>query len=110
MIISILHTADCPNWREAERNVHAALARLGLVDAEVCREELTSDGGARRGGFSGSPTVLLDGQDALGSPEGDDGLSCRLYRTADGVATAPSVTQLADAIAAHRQRASGRSC
>jgi hypothetical protein len=109
MIISILYTADCPNWQAAERNVYAALARLGVVDAEVRREQLTGAGDVERAGFSGSPSVLLDGQDALGSPESGDGWSCRLYRTADGVTTAPSVTQLADAIAAHRQRSGGRS-
>jgi hypothetical protein len=47
--------------------------------------EIHGEEDAAREGFVGSPTIRLDGKDAL--PPGDDepvGLTCRVYRLRDG--------------------------
>lgn len=49
--------------------------------------------------FTGSPTILIDGRDAFLDPDAVVGLSCRLYRSAEGASGAPSVEQLTAALA-----------
>lgn len=50
---------------------------------------------AERAGMTGSPTLLLDGTDPFARPGQQPGISCRLYRDADGrLGPAPSVAQL----------------
>jgi hypothetical protein len=44
--------------------------------------------------MTGSPTLLLDGMDPFASPGRQPGVSCCLYRDADGrLVQAPSVAQ-----------------
>jgi hypothetical protein len=50
-------------------------------------------------GFSGSPTVLVDGRDPFAAGSARAGLTCRRYRTERGVEGAPSVAQLRAVIA-----------
>jgi hypothetical protein len=54
---------------------------------------------AERWRFRGSPSVLVDGTDPFAEPDSPVGLSCRLYRTPDGVAGSPSVSQLVEVLA-----------
>jgi len=54
---------------------------------------------AERVGFHGSPSILVDGVDVFADPEAGVGLSCRVYRTPDGLAGAPTVEQLRAALA-----------
>ncbi|MDU0314090.1 hypothetical protein RKE38_10375 [Phycicoccus sp. M110.8] len=58
--------------------------------------ESTED--ADRLGFTGSPTILLDGTDPFPQPGEISALSCRVYTTPDGLAGSPTVEQLADAL------------
>jgi hypothetical protein len=50
-------------------------------------------------GFHGSPSILVDGIDVFAGPDAGVGLSCRVYRTPDGPAGAPTIEQLRAALA-----------
>ena len=55
------------------------------LDAEAIEvREVSSDVDARREEFVGSPTIRVDGRDLQPVPEEPIGLSCRVYRLADG--------------------------
>jgi len=55
---------------------------------------------AERVGFHGSPSILVDGVDVFAGPNAAVGLSCRVYRTPDGPAGAPTMEQLRAALTA----------
>jgi hypothetical protein len=48
--------------------------------------------------FRGSPTVLVDGRDPVLDRDAPVGLSCRVYRTVDGLAGSPTLEQLVAAL------------
>ena len=55
------------------------------LDAEAIEvREVSSDVDARREEFVGSPTIRVDGRDLQPVPDEPIGLSCRVYRLADG--------------------------
>lgn len=65
------------------------------MDVIVTHHLIETPAEARRVGFRGSPTVLLNGVDpfaAASDPVG--GLSCRVYQTPDGPAGSPTLDQL----------------
>ena len=97
MDIEILYVADCPNVNLARQRLDAALEASGLA-AEVRETEVADAETAERVGMRGSPTIVIDGRDAVptGAPVGS--LSCRLYATDAGTQGAPTVDQLADAL------------
>jgi len=95
--IEILYVADCPNMAVARRHVDAALVSAG-VDAMVSETEVGDAATAARVGMRGSPTVVIDGRDAVASDAATGSLSCRLY-AADGVLQgAPTIDQLVEAL------------
>jgi hypothetical protein len=96
--IEILYVADCPNVGLARQRLDAALQASGL-DVEVQETEVADAETAERVGMRGSPTIVIDGRDAVpsGAPVGS--LSCRLYATDAGTQGAPTVDQLATALA-----------
>ncbi len=49
-------------------------------------------------GFRGSPTVFIDGTDPFEDEAAPIGLSCRLYRTPDGLSGSPTSEQLRTAL------------
>lgn len=96
--IELLWFSGCPNWRDTDARLREALS-LADLDADVTLVEVTTPEDAERLRFRGSPTVLLNGRDPFA--EGDDpfGLSCRVFRTPDGLRGAPTVEQLSAALA-----------
>ena len=97
MRVELLYFDGCPSWQETERRLHDALASAG-VDASVARVAVTTPEDAERLRFRGSPTLLLDGVDPFAEPDDPVGLSCRVFRTPEGLRGAPTVEQLADAL------------
>lgn len=64
--------------------VREEMAALGIDPATLAVRELTTDEEARETGFVGSPTVRVDGRDAV-PPDGEPAaLTCRVYRLRDG--------------------------
>ena len=74
----------CPSTPAALAELRAALNERGIDPATVVTREISTDGQAAAEGFVGSPTIRIDGEDLF--PAGDEpiGLSCRVYRLADG--------------------------
>ena len=48
--------------------------------------------------FRASPTVLINGRELFLDHVSPVGLSCRVYRTPDGLAGSPTVEQLVEAL------------
>jgi hypothetical protein len=87
----------CPGWRVAEERLRIALAEAGTA-ATVTEVEVATLADAERVGFTGSPTILIDGRDRFGGADAAPSLACRRYVTEDGIEPAPSVEQLVAAI------------
>lgn len=103
MDIEIRYFDDCPNWRDTADLVRELADDLG-VDLTVRLKRVATQGEAERLAFVGSPTVLIDGTDPFAVDGAPVGLSCRIYRTEEGFAGAPTEGQLREALIA----ASGR--
>jgi hypothetical protein len=97
MDIELLVIPDCPNEDEAADLVSAAVADTG-VQATVSRTVIESEDQARRRGFRGSPTFLLNGIDPFAGGDAPAALSCRLYSTPDGLRGVPALRDLRQAI------------
>jgi hypothetical protein len=99
MRVELLWWEGCPSFAETLEDLRRILREEG-VDADVDMVEVTSDEQARADRFPGSPTIRLDGQDAL--PPGDAepfSLTCRVYRLRDGrVSPTPDPEDLRAAI------------
>ena len=93
MEVELRYVDGCPNWRE----VHGVLVELLAArdDAELRLRRVGTAEQARRLGFHGSPTVLIDGGDPFPvAGDGPGGLACRVYATPDGLRGAPTRAQL----------------
>ena len=105
MRIELLWWEGCPSTERAREELAKALAELGLSEAEVRMREVRSDQEAAAIGFVGSPTILIDGLDAVPAATGEPvGLSCRVYRRRDGrISPTPDPEDLRDALTRARQ-------
>jgi len=87
--VTVLHIEDCPNTAELLRRLDVVLHHC----VPVATRAVSSVVEATELGMHGSPTLLIEGRDPfVGTPE--PSLSCRLYRTEEGLRGVPSVTQL----------------
>ena len=100
MRIELLWWDGCPSHPEALDDLRVVLSEEGLDPGTVVRREVTSDEQAARERFPGSPTIRIDGADAVPGPEGEPfSLTCRVYRLRDGrVSPVPDSDDLRDAI------------
>jgi hypothetical protein len=83
------HVVDCPGVGMLKERL-AGLTEENNVSFEL----VATPEDAARIGFYGSPTILIDGTDPFPVAAASPGLSCRLYRTQQGVEPAPSIDQL----------------
>lgn len=93
MRVQLLYFDGCPHWELADGRLGEALEALG-VHVDVEKILVTTPEQADEWSFRGSPSILVDGQDPFAEPDAPVGLSCRLYRTPDGVQGSPTVDQL----------------
>jgi hypothetical protein len=94
MKLEVLHVPDCPN-------LGPMLDRLAQIsDLPVATQEVSTEAEAATLGMTGSPTLLIDGDDPFASADqGACGVACRLYRDQGGrIVPTPSVEQLRDAL------------
>lgn len=91
--ITVLHVADCPNLSVARDRVIEAAERAG-VGVRVEERLVHGPSDAAELGFTGSPTILVDGVDPFADADLVPSLACRLYGTDEGVQGAPSVEAL----------------
>jgi hypothetical protein len=103
MRVELLWWEGCPSHPEALSELREVL-RDEQVEAEVELIEVETDEQARAQRFPGSPTVRIDGQDAVAPGEGEPfSLTCRVYRRRDGsVSPTPDPDDLRRAIKARR--------
>lgn len=92
MNVTLLYFEDCPNWKIADQRL--ATIAADHADVTVTRHRVETSEEAEQVGFHGSPSILVDGVDVFAEPGAGVGLSCRVYRTPDGLAGAPSIEQL----------------
>ena len=97
MDIELLVIPDCPNEAAAAELITTAVADTG-VRATVTRTIIASQDHAEQRGFTGSPTILLNGSDPFAGPDAPASLSCRLYSTPDGVRGVPDLRHLRQAL------------
>jgi hypothetical protein len=98
MDITLQYFEGCPNWKiAAERLAVIAVEHPGTV---VTRRLVENREDAEAIGFRGSPSMLVDGTDLFPDPSAPVGLACRTYMTPTGLAGAPTLQQLRDAITA----------
>jgi len=93
--VRLVYFEECPNWRLADSRLKEALVAAGADPGRVIYQQVTTAEEAEAAGFSGSPTILIDGTDPFPRPDGPMGLACRLYRSAAGREPAPTIEQLA---------------
>lgn len=93
--LQLLYFPECPNWCLADERLREIASRLGL---SIEHKLVTTSEEAERVSFRGSPTLLIDGVDPFAVGDEPIGLTCRLYRTPDGHAGAPTTEQMATAI------------
>lgn len=95
--IELLVIPDCPNGDAAAELITAAVAAT-RVQASITRTIIASQDQALRRGFTGSPTILLNGVDPFAQPGAPVALACRLYNTPDGLRGVPSLPDLRQAL------------
>ncbi|MDQ2738313.1 MAG: hypothetical protein M3Y35_06800 [Actinomycetota bacterium] len=98
MDVELLVIADCPNGTRAAALLCSALRNLGLGRVEITTTVITSPEHAERRGFTGSPTILIDGNDPFPEPDQPSALACRVYPTSSGPGGIPDLRMLREAL------------
>ncbi len=105
MDVTLLYVDDCPNWKVTDERLAAVAAER--PDIVVSRRRVETQEEAERLGFHGSPSILVDGVDVFAGPGAGVGLSCRVYRTPEGLRGSPTVEQIRDAMGVAKTGRSG---
>jgi len=97
--VELLWWEGCPSYPETLDDLNRVLAEEG-VEAEVELVEVETDEQACAERFPGSPTIRLDGADALPVAEAEPfSLTCRVYRLRDGrISATPDPEDLREAV------------
>ncbi|MGW1848179.1 DF family (seleno)protein [Streptomyces sp. NPDC001966] len=98
MKIELLIVPGCPNSEPAADQIRQMIGELGLHDAAFQTRTITDHAAAEAAGFTGSPTILIDGQDPFAELGREAGVTCRLYQTPHGPAGIPTADQLRQAL------------
>ena len=98
-LVEILYFDGCPNHEAARAMVERVSSELGL-EPELRLVNVPDEDAARRLRFLGSPTIRVAGRDV--DPEAGERdeyvLSCRVYRTANGLVGQPDERWVRDAL------------
>jgi hypothetical protein len=99
MKVELLWWEGCPSYPETLADLRRVLSDEG-VEADVDLVEVETDEQARAEHFPGSPTVRLDGVDAIPPADVEPfSLTCRVYRLRDGrISATPDPEDLRDAV------------
>ena len=94
MKITIQYFDGCPHWKLADQRVRRVLEGMSADDVTLDYELIDSPETAERVGFHGSPTILVDGRDPFVTGIEQVGMSCRVFRTDEGIQGAPTKAEL----------------
>ena len=98
--VELLLWSGCPSHERARLQLAGVMDDLGLDPAAVVEVPVESEEAAAREGFIGSPTVRIDGSDAVDPGGQPPALTCRLYRRRDGSPSPlPDTEELREALA-----------
>jgi hypothetical protein len=97
--VEILYFDGCPNHEPARALVERLAGQLG-IQPEIELVEVSDPDAAIAMRFLGSPTVRIDGLDVEPGAEErrDFALSCRIYRSEDGVTEQPDEDWVREAL------------
>lgn len=98
MDIELLYFDHCPNWHLARERLDQALTIAGRTGHKVSLIAVETDEQAEALSFPGSPTIRVNGRDPFPAAAETYGLTCRVYPTSDGIAGAPTVEELVEAL------------
>jgi hypothetical protein len=99
--VELLWWRGCPSWERALALVREQMELAGIDPDRLEVREVRSDAEAEAEGFPGSPTIRVDGHDVQEPGDQPIGLSCRVYRLADGrISALPDPAQIAAALGA----------
>lgn len=98
MQVELLYFDGCPNWTVADERLTYALTVVGRSDIMVTRRKVASAEEAEILGFTGSPTVRVDGHDPFATGIEPVGLACRVYATPEGLSGSPTLDQFMEAL------------
>jgi len=100
----VRYVEGCPNLPVIGQRLVHALTAVGRGGVAVGLRAVRTGDEADELGFTGSPTILIDGCDPFPKRHAVAGLSCRLYQTPQGTSGSPSVEQLTTALLARVRR------
>jgi hypothetical protein len=98
MRVELLVVPDCPNEAPAREVLGRAAQLAGVLDLNLTITVIDSDEEARRRGFIGSPTFLIEGVDPFAVPGAPAAVACRVYPSPGGLSGTPEVGALRDAL------------
>lgn len=98
MRAELLYFDGCPNWIVAEERLVEAAQLVSRDDLTVHRRKVDTEHDAVAMGFTGSPTILIDGRDPFATGDEQVGLACRVYSTPNGLAGSPSLEQMIEVL------------
>jgi hypothetical protein len=84
MRVELLFWAGCPSHEQALEDLRGALSQAGRDAEDVIVREIRDERQAVAEGFTGSPTIRVDGRDVVDPGDEPPGLTCRLYTRRDG--------------------------
>lgn len=93
----MLYFDGCPNWQLTNARLESLASEIGF---DFDRRTVETPEDAERLKFRGSPTVLVDDHDPFASDDEPVGLSCRIYRTENGLEGAPTEGQMREVLTA----------
>ncbi len=94
MKITIQYIDGCPHWKLADGRVRHVLGDISSDEVTLEYQFIDSPETADQVGFHGSPTILIDGWDPFITGIEQVGMSCRVFRTEDGIQGAPTEAEL----------------
>lgn len=94
--VTLRYFDGCPNWRTTEADLRRLAEQGFVIDVELQRVETHEQ--AVQLGFTGSPTILVDGIDPFAVPSSSAGLACRVYPSPDGLCGSPMLDDLRAAL------------
>jgi hypothetical protein len=97
MRIDLLYFDGCPSWKNALDNLRVAFKEEN-IEAEINLVLVGNDEEAMKEKFLGSPSIRVNGIDMWPMSRQSYFLSCRMYRTAEGMKGFPTVTMLREKI------------
>ena len=98
MKITIQYFDECPHWKLADERVRHVLRDFSGDDVTVEYQFIDSPETADEVRFHGSPTIHIDGRDPFITGVEQVGMSCRVFRTDDGIQGAPTEAELRKAL------------